>query len=40
MSKKIGIGYSFKEKTLEEENKELKKEIAKLKKEKEKKKTK
>ncbi len=31
MSKKIGIGYSFKEKSLEKENEELKAEIKKLK---------
>lgn len=31
MSKKIGVGYSFKEKSLEKENKELKAEIEKLK---------
>lgn len=30
MSKKIGIGYSFKEKSLENENKELKAKLAKL----------
>ena len=30
MSKKIGIGYSFKEKSLEKENKELKAKLAKL----------
>lgn len=30
MSKKIGIGYSFKEKNLENENKELKAKLAKL----------
>ena len=31
MSKKIGVGYSFKEKSLEKENAELKAEIKKLK---------
>lgn len=31
MSKKVGIGYSFKEKSLEKENEELKAEIRKLK---------
>lgn len=31
MSKKVGIGYSFKEASLKEENEELKKELAKLK---------
>ena len=31
MSKKVGIGYSFKEKSLEKENEELKAEIKKLK---------
>ncbi len=31
MSKKIGIGFSFKEKSLEKENEELKSEIVKLK---------
>ena len=30
MSKKVGIGYSFKEKSLEEENEELKAKIKKL----------
>lgn len=30
MSKKIGVGYSFKEKNLEKENKELKAKIKKL----------
>ena len=31
MSKKVGIGYSFKEQNLEKENEKLKAEIAKLK---------
>lgn len=30
MSKKIGIGYSFKEKNIENENKELKAKLAKM----------
>ena len=30
MSKKVGIGYSFKEKSLEKENEELKEKIKKL----------
>jgi len=33
MSKKIGIGYSFKEKNLQKENEELKAKLAKLEKE-------
>ena len=36
MSKKIGIGYSFKEESLEKENKELKAKLAKLEAEKQK----
>ena len=32
MSKKVGIGYSFKEKSIEKENEELKETIARIKK--------